>query len=422
MHDPNDPTISSWIEVSQDSDFQIQNLPFGIFETNYCSPHGGVAIGEFILDLCILQEKDLLNGLKLPSDCFCKGNLNQFIGLGNARVGQVRKRISELLRIGNEELKGKDWIERALIPQKDAWMHLPIQVSEYTDFYSSEYHARNVGKLFRKGESPLLPNWKHMPVAYHGRASSIVSTGTDIRRPWGQVLNELGKPVYQPTAKLDFELEVAFIVNKPSELGQCISIEEARHHIVGMVLLNDWSARDIQSWEYRPLGPFLGKNFATSISPWIVTSDALTPFRENGLDQEPEVLPYLKSDRPNHFDVNLRASIRTALGNEAIVAQSNTKYLYWSIDQQLAHHTGNGCNVRVGDLMGSGTISGPKPGSLGCMLEASQNGLHPVQVGSEARAFLQDGDTITMHGFAEKNGVRVGFGQLKNTILVAHDY
>lgn len=422
MINPNDPTLKSWVDVPTHSDFPIQNLPFGIFRTRYLSAVAGVAIGTNVLDLVYLHENGFFDGLDLPQGVFNQQYLNGFFALGKQKVGEVRQRISELLRLDNETLKSNPVArEIALVPMKEAQMLLPIQIPNYTDFYSSEEHARNVGSMFRDPKNPLLPNWKHMPVGYHGRASSIVISGTPIQRPRGQIKpDEAEPPVFCPSNKLDFELEVAFITCEETKLGQTISTSEAEDHIVGFVLFNDWSARDIQQWEYVPLGPFLGKNFASTMSPWIVTMDALEPFRVAGTEQNPHVLPYLYWEGKKNFDIVLEVLMQPEQSTEVVVCRTNFKYLYWNVNQQLAHHTINGCNIKVGDLYASGTISGPSPGSYGSLLELSWNGQKSLHMpnGSE-RTFLEDGDTVIMHGFAEKDNIRIGFGECRGKILPA---
>jgi fumarylacetoacetase len=300
-------------------------------------------------------------------------------------------------------------------------MLLPVKIGDYTDFYSSLEHATNVGKMFRDPENALLPNWKHLPVGYHGRASSIVPSGTPIFRPKGQFKDpEMEKPEFGPSKRLDFELEMAFVIGKPTKMGDSVSTEDAEDYIFGMVLFNDWSARDIQAWEYVPLGPFLGKNFASSISPWIVTLEALEPFRVSGPKQEPEVLPYLQYKTDHAFDINLEVLIQPEGLKATKVCSSNFKYMYWNIAQQLAHHTINGCNINVGDMMASGTISGPTEDSFGSMLELSWKGAKPVllEEGGERR-FIQDGDSVIMKSYAEKDGIRVGFGEVEGKVLPA---
>lgn len=418
----NDPKLKSWVEVPKDSDFPIQNLPFGIFKTKYLSPVAGVAIGNHVLDLVYLHENGYLDGLSLPPGIFNQRYLNDFMALGKKKAREVRGRISELLRHDHDELKSNVAArEIALIPMNEVQMLMPVRVPNYTDFYSSEEHATNVGTMFRDPKNALLPNWKHLPVGYHGRASSIVISGTPITRPKGQIKPpEAELPIFCPTRKLDFELEMAFLTCTETKLGQAISIKEAEDHIFGFVLFNDWSARDIQNWEYVPLGPFLGKNFGSTISPWIVTMDALEPFRAAGPQQLPHVLPYLSFEGSKNFDIRLEVLIQPDKSEPTTVCRSNFKYMYWNVNQQLAHHTVNGCNIQVGDMYGSGTISGPSPGSYGSMLELTWNGQKPLTMpdGTE-RKFIEDGDTVIMKGLAEKDGVRIGFGECKGKILPA---
>ncbi len=418
----NNPALRSWIDIPKGSDFPIQNLPFGIFKTSYLSAVAGVAIGNYVLDLVYLHEHGFFDGLGLPSGIFNQKYLNDFIALGKKKTREVRERISELLQHDNDELKlNVGARELALIPMDEVQMLLPVKISNYTDFYSSEEHAFNVGSMFRDPKNALLPNWKHLPVGYHGRASSIVVSGTPIHRPKGQIKpadSEL--PVFCPSQKLDFELELAFITCQETKLGTPISASDAENHIFGFVLFNDWSARDIQQWEYVPLGPFLGKNFGSTISPWIVTMDALEPFRVQGPEQFPHVLPYLVTEGAKNFDVTLEVLIQPDKSDETTLSRSNFKYLYWNVNQQLAHHTVNGCNVQVGDLYASGTISGPSPGSYGSLLELSWNGQRPLHLadGSERR-FIEDGDTIILRGHAERDHIRIGFGECKGKILPA---
>lgn len=423
MLSANNPKLKSWVKVSKDSDFPIQNLPFGIFKTQYLSPVAGVAIGDFVLDLVYLQEHGYLVELDLPSGIFNQPFLNDFIALGRKKCGEVRNRISELLSSDNAELQSnKADREIALVPMDEVQMQMPVRVPNYTDFYSSEEHATNVGSMFRDPKNALLPNWKHLPVGYHGRASSIVISGTPIRRPKGQIKtpnNDL--PVYCPSQKLDFELEMAFITCSNTDLGSSITTKNAEENIFGMVMFNDWSARDIQQWEYVPLGPFLGKNFGSTVSPWIVTLDALEPFRVNGPEQNPHVLPYLSFEGARNFDIVLEALMQPAKADAVTVARTNFKYLYWNMAQQLAHHTVNGCNIQVGDLYASGTISGPSPGSYGSLLELSWNGEKPLTMSDgSVRKFLEDDDTVIFRGHGEKNGVRIGFGECTGKILPAN--
>lgn len=416
----NDPTLKSWVEVPAGSDFPIQNLPFGIFKTKYLSAVAGVAIGNYVLDLVYLHEHGYFDGLGLPGGIFNQRYLNDFLALGRKKGREVRERISELLQLNNDELQGPAR-EIALVPMSEVQMLMPVRVPNYTDFYSSEEHATNVGTMFRDPKNALLPNWKHLPVGYHGRASSIVVSGTALHRPKGQIkLPEADLPVYCPTQKLDFELEVAFITCAETKLGTSLSTKEAEENIFGFVLFNDWSARDIQNWEYVPLGPFLGKNFGSTISPWIVTLDALEPFRAEGPAQVPHVLPYLTFEGKKNFDVMLEVLVQPEKGEAVTVCRSNFKYLYWNCAQQLAHHTVNGCNIQVGDLYASGTISGPSPGSYGSLLELSWNGQKTLHLANGVeRKFLEDGDTVIMRGHAEKDGVRIGFGECKGKILPA---
>jgi fumarylacetoacetase len=416
----NDPNLKSWVTIPKNSDFPIQNLPFGIFSVNGDSPRVGVAIGEEILDLKNLCELGYLNDVPFSVVDFDQPVLNTMMMHGKQAVRQLRNRISELLDINNTELQSNpEEQKQILFKQADATMHMPVDVRDYTDFYSSEQHAYNVGCMFRDPNNALLPNWKHIPVGYHGRASSIVVSGTPIHRPKGQQKpNADEPPVFGPCKLLDFELEMAFVTFQGKPMGESISTQEAEDYIFGMCLFNDWSARDIQSWEYVPLGPFLAKNFASSISPWIVTLDALEPFRTEGPKQEPKVLSYLEYNGNKHIDINLQVLIQPEKSTESVISQSNYKYMYWNMNQQLAHHTVNGCNINCGDMMASGTISGPEENSYGSMLELSWKGTKPIKLndGSE-RKFINDGDTVIMRGYAEKNGIRVGFGEVRSKVL-----
>ena len=419
----NDPSLKSWVEIPDNSDFPIQNLPFGIFKTEYMDAGAGVAIGDHILDLTYLHENGFFDGLGLPSGVFNHNCLNQFIGLGKDKTRELRNRISELLEESNDELRdNKPARELALIPMDEAEMLMPVKIPNYTDFYSSEEHATNVGTMFRDPENALLPNWKHIPVGYHGRASSIVASGTDIHRPKGQTkAPDAETPTFGPSQRLDFELEMAFITCKENGLGNSIPTHKAEDYIFGFVLFNDWSARDIQVWEYVPLGPFLAKNFASSISPWIVTMDALEPFRTTGPEQNPKVLEYLEYKGKKNFDINLQVLLQPEGGEENVICNSNFKHMYWNVNQQLAHHTINGCNIQIGDMYASGTISGPTPDSYGSMLELAWKGTKPIKLsdGTE-RKFIQDGDTVIMRGYTEKDGVRIGFGEVKSKVLPAN--
>jgi fumarylacetoacetase len=416
----NNPTLQSWVSVPKNSDFPIQNLPFGIFSIAGDSPRVGVAIGEEVLDLKNLCELGYLNDVPFSTSDFDQVYLNTMMMRGKHSVRELRNRISELLDANNKELQSNPEEQKQLLfKQKDATMHMPVEVKDYTDFYSSEQHAYNVGCMFRDPNNALLPNWKHIPVGYHGRASSIVVSGTPIHRPKGQQKpNADEPPVFGPCKLLDFELEMAFVTFQGKPMGENISTKEAEEYIFGMCLFNDWSARDIQSWEYVPLGPFLAKNFASSISPWIVTLDALEPFRTQGPKQEPKVLSYLEYEGNKHIDIHLQVLIQPENSTESVVSQSNYKYMYWNMNQQLAHHTINGCNINCGDMMASGTISGAEENSYGSMLELSWKGTKPVKLndGSE-RKFINDGDTVIMRGYAEQNGVRVGFGEVSSKVL-----
>lgn len=418
----NNPTLKSWVEVSSNSDFSIQNIPFGIFYANGSIPHVATAIGERVLDLAELQNAGLFEGIDLPANIFESKTLNDFMALGKPVARAVRDRISDLLEVGNSELKANASLcAQAFYNMGEVEMLMPVQVPNYTDFYSSEQHAFNVGTMFRGPENALMPNWKHIPVGYHGRASSIVVSGTDFHRPKGQTkADDADVPSFGPCRLLDFELEMAFITCKENALGDAVSTGDAADHIFGFVLLNDWSARDIQKWEYVPLGPFLAKNFASHVSPWVVTMDALEAFTVEGPVQDPKVLPYLEYSGNTHFDVNLQVAIAPDQSEETIVSNSNFKHMYWNVKQQLAHHTVNGCNLQVGDMYGSGTISGPTEAEYGSMLELSWRGSKPVPMkdGSE-RKFIQDGDSVIMRAHAERNGVRVGFGEVKAKVLPA---
>ncbi len=407
--------LTSWLEIPPDTDFSIYNLPFGIFSTSEREKRVGVAIGNQIIDLQILAECRMIDA---PVAAVSNQFLNDFISLGKSVTHKVRESIQQMLCDEDSPLKK---LEKAFVNQAVAQMHLPVRIGDYTDFYSSEEHATNVGRLFRDPENALLPNWKYLPVAYHGRSSSIGISGEAIIRPCGQVkLKHTELPVLQPTARLDFELETGFIIGKNSMQGQRISVDDTEAYIFGKVLLNDWSARDIQAWEYVPLGPFLGKNFATSISPWVVTIEALQLFKVDARPQIPEVLPYLQSPKNCSFDINLSVHLQPKDGEETVLCRTNSSYLYWSMGQQLAHHTVNGCNVNIGDLMGSGTISGSTPDAYGSMLELSWGGSKPIVLNhNEKRTFLEDFDTVILRGFAKKNGVRVGFGEVRNQILPA---
>ena len=418
----NDPKLMSWVEVAPDSDFPIQNLPFGIFRTESQLPHVCCAIGDKLIDLKALHVMGYLENLPFTLDDMVSDSLNRCMRHGKQGMRELRNRVSKLLRSDMPDLRDKEHhVRQVLFNQNEVQLLMPVKVGDYTDFYSSEDHARNVGTMFRDPAKALLPNWKHIPVGYHGRASSITISGTPFLRPKGQTnASDETMPVYGPTKQLDFELEVAFVTFDGKPLGQSISTAEADDYIFGMLLFNDWSARDIQRWEYVPLGPFLAKNFISTVSPWLVTLDALEPFRVTGPIQDPEVLPYLKFEGNKNIDVNLEVAIQPQNAVETIVSRSNYKYMYWNMEQQLAHHTVNGCNIRCGDMMASGTISGPHEGSFGSMLEIAWKGTKPVQMNDgSTRSFIQDGDTVIVRGHAEKNGVRIGFGECVANVLPA---
>ena len=419
----NNPKLNSWVEVSKDSDFPIQNLPFGVFKTSNSNPRVCSRIGDYIVDLYALANLGLLKGIQIKKKNFRNKTINKLIGQGRKKTSALRQRLSDILNKEKNKWQGIEYKDDFLIPVSAVEMLLPIEIGDYTDFYSSIEHATNVGIMFRDPENALLPNWKHIPVGYHGRASSVIVSDTPIHRPKGQMLPKgADQPVFGPCRLLDFELEMAFVVGKSTKLGKAVPIQKAEKYIFGMMLFNDWSARDIQKWEYVPLGPFLGKNFASTLSPWIVTMEALEPFRVPGPKQDPEVLPYLKYDGEKNYDIQLEVSIQPDKSTAKVVSQSNFKYMYWNMAQQLAHHTVNGCNIKIGDLCASGTISGPTPDSYGSLLEISWAGSKTIDMpdGSE-RKFLKDGDTVILRGWAEKDGVRVGFGEASGKILPAKD-
>ncbi len=418
-------SLGSFIDVPTDHPFPIQNLPYGVFrpETG-AEPRVGVAIGDWVLDLAALEAEGLFENDALRAERpFSEAALNVFMALGRSAWDDARATITHLLRADTPTLRDDERLrQHALHPRDDVELLLPALVGDYTDFYSSKEHATNVGSMFRDPENALKPNWLHLPVGYHGRASSVIPSGQDVRRPCGQRKPDDGPPVYGPSRLLDFELEMGFFVGPGNSLGDPIAIEEAEKHIFGLTLVNDWSARDIQKWEYQPLGPFLGKSFATTISPWVVPMAALDPFRCDGPAQDPEPLPYLRSSDPRCFDIQLDVGVQTeAMDAPHSVCRSNTKHLYWDVRQQLAHHTVNGCNARPGDLMASGTISGPTPDSYGSLLELTWRGETPIELPSgETRTFLEDGDRVTMTAWAQGDGYRVGFGEATARVLPAH--
>jgi fumarylacetoacetase len=422
MPHPNDPKLRSFISVAPTSDFPIQNLPYGIFSAkDGLAPRVGVAIGDYVLDLWQLAQ-DCRFDIVEPA-VFAASQLNPFMALGPKAWSSTRARISELLRDDNPELRDNEELrKRALVPMADVELHMAFAVGGYTDFYSSKEHATNVGVMFRGKDNALQPNWLHMPIGYNGRASTVVVSGTKITRPRGQ-LKPLSAdvPSFGPCKRLDFELEMGVVVGQASAMGEMLTEKQAEEMIFGFVILNDWSARDIQQWEYVPLGPFQAKAFGTSISPWVVTREALEPFRLHGPAQEPKPLPYLQQAQPNNYDMALEVGLRAVQMNETEnICRTNFKYMYWSSVQQLVHHASSGCAMNVGDLLGSGTISGPEKDQRGSLLEISWNGTEPVQLAEGIkRSFLEDGDSLVMRGWCQGDGYRVGFGEVEGTITPA---
>ena len=421
MPSPNDRKLRSFIAVEPSSDFPIQNLPYGVFSANGLAPRVGVAIGGYVLDLWALAQECRIDVVE--PGVFAQASLNAFMALGPKVWTKTRARISELLRVDHPELRDNDELrKRALVPMADVQLHLPFAVAGYTDFYSSKEHATNVGVMFRGKDNALQPNWLYMPIGYNGRASTVVVSGTKVRRPRGQLKPpNVEAPSFGPCKRLDFELEIGVVIGQSSPMGEMLTEAQAEEMIFGFVLLNDWSARDIQQWEYVPLGPFQAKAFATSISPWIVTREALEPFRVQGPEQHPAPLPYLRQARSNNYDLELDVGLRAAGMNEAqTICRTNFKYMYWSSVQQLVHHASSGCAMNVGDLLGSGTISGPEKSQRGSLLEISWNGTEPVELApGVSRTFLEDSDSLTMRGWCQGDGYRVGFGEVEGTILPA---
>lgn len=414
--------LQSWVPIPNDSDFPLFNLPLGVFSRDGEAVSCGTRIGDTAVDLSALQQLGYFDAIDLPDDVFMQDTLNDFIALGKDVHRAWRKEMIALFSADEGRLRDNEAHRvDALFNVSEVEMMMPVFVQDYTDFYSSKEHATNVGIMFRGKENALMPNWLHIPVGYHGRASSIVVSGVDLHRPKGQQLPaDADTPVYGPCKMMDFELEMAFITTEGKPLGHRIKVEEAEDYIFGMVVFNDWSARDIQKWEYVPLGPFLGKNFGSSISPWIVTLDALEIFRCNSPEQSPQPLPYLQGKKDATFDIKLQVDIEPQGSEATTVCRSNFKHLYWSMAQQLAHHTVNGCNINAGDMMASGTISGPTEDSFGSMLELSWKGTKPLKMkdGSE-RKFLLDNDTVIMKAHCEQDGFRLGFGEVRSTILPA---
>lgn len=418
---PNDPKLRSFISVDPASDFPIQNLPYGVFSKQGLAPRVGVAIGDYVLDLWELAQDCRIDVDEIG--VFSQPSLNAFMALGPKVWSRTRARISELLRRDHAELRDNEKLrKRALVPMADAKLHMPFAVAGYTDFYSSKEHATNVGVMFRGKDNALQPNWLHMPIGYNGRASTVVVSGTKVRRPRGQLKPPSAEvPTFGPCKRLDFELEMGVVVGQSSPMGEILSEAQAKEMIFGFVILNDWSARDIQQWEYVPLGPFQAKAFATSISPWIVTREALEPFRVKGPAQDPQPLPYLRQAKANNYDMQLDVALRAAPMNEAqSICRTNFKYMYWSSVQQLVHHASSGCAMNVGDLLGSGTISGPEKHQRGSLLEISWNGTEPVELAAGVkRTFLEDGDSLVMRGWCQGDGYRVGFGEVEGTVTPA---
>ncbi len=419
-----DPSFESFVPVGAESHFPLQNLPYGVFSpTAADEPRVGTRIGEYVLDLAVIQNAGLLVAAGLPEGIFSHWVLNPFMELGVPQRRAVRLLIHELLRADNVTLRDDEVLRgRALLPAAAVTMQFPVMIPDYTDFYASREHATNVGTMFRGPENALMPNWLHLPVGYHGRASSVILSGQNVVRPSGQTMPpDHDKPIFGPCKLLDFELEMGFFVGAANRQGCPVGVDQAEENIFGLALVNDWSARDLQKWEYQPLGPFTAKNFATSISPWIVTLDALAPFRCDSPVQDPVPLPYLQEIRRGTYDIRLEVSIQAENDDQALrVCQSNFRYLYWTMAQQLAHHTVTGCNLNTGDLLASGTISGQDPGSFGSLLEIAWRGTKPFTLpGGEKRTFLNDGDTVTMSGWCQGDGYRIGFGEVTGKILPA---
>lgn len=422
MH-PNDPALRSFIDVDPTSDFPIQNLPYGVFSTSGTPPRVGVAIGDFVLDLAVVEATGLLD-LGDAKGVFAQPSINAFMALGPKTWSSTRARISALLRHDNAELRDDAVLRaRAILLRKNVTLHLPLAVAGFADFYSSKEHATNVGIMFRGKDNALQPNWLHMPIGYNGRASTVVVSGTKVPRPRGQLKPPTAEvPSFGPCKRLDFELELGVVIGQASPMGGMLTEAQAEESIFGFTLLNDWSARDIQQWEYVPLGPFLGKSFATSISPWIVTREALEPFRVHGPVQDPAPLPHLQQHGANNYDLHLEVDLRGGGVSQPLrISTTNSKLMYWSSVQQLVHQASNGCAIDVGDLLGSGTISGPEKHQRGSLLEISWNGSEPLDLpdGSK-RSFLEDGDSLVMRGWCQGDGYRVGFGEVEGTIAPAH--
>lgn len=420
----NNPNRKTWLSIPDHTDFPIQNIPFGVFLTGHDIVTIGTRIGDYAIDLGAMHQLKYFNGIDLTDDIFLQDTLNDFISAGRKTWRAVRNRIAEIFDENNAELRdNEEHRKHILFDINKVEMQLPVEIGDYTDFYSSKEHATNVGIMFRGKENALMPNWLHIPVGYHGRSSTIIPSGINIRRPWGQTMKDgADKPDFGPSKLVDFELEMAFITTDANALGEPVPVNEAEDYIFGMVLFNDWSARDIQKWEYVPLGPFLGKSFASTISPWIVTLDALQPFKVDGPKPEKEQLPYLQSEGKKSYDIALEAYLIPEDGEENKLSTSNFKYMYWNMSQQLAHHTINGCKINSGDMMGSGTISGPTPDSYGSMLELTWRGQNPIKLsdGTE-RKFINDNDTVLFRGYCKNDKIRIGFGDCRAKLLPAID-
>jgi fumarylacetoacetase len=416
--------LKSFIDVPPESHFPLENLPFGIFKPHDGVARIGVALGERVVDLLALEQAGFFKDLPPETaSATRRDSLNEFLALGRPAWRNLRETLQKLLAAETPALRDDAKLcERVFHRQSEISMQLPAKIGNYTDFYSSYHHAHNVGTMLRGPENALMPNWKWLPVAYHGRVSSVVVSGTEVRRPQGQIKPpDSATPVFGPTKSLDYELEMAFLIGPGNPLGQPVAIDRALDHIFGFVLMNDWSARDIQAWEYQPLGPFLAKNFCTSISPWVVTMEALEPFRKSLPRQDPEPLPYLRAKNDLTLDIQLEARLQGAtMKTPHTITRTNFQNLYWSISQQLAHHTVGGCNLLPGDLLASGTISGETEESRGCMLELTWRGANPLALpNGETRKWLEDGDTLSITGWCQGDGYRVGFGEVSGRIVSA---
>lgn len=416
--------MKSFIETTPESDFPIQNLPYGIFQYNGKKPRAGTAIGEYVLDLSVIDEAGLLDGTGAEKkNIFGGSSLNNFMALGRPVWTAVRAKLQNLLSADTPDLRDDEELRSKSFQRlTDVEMLLPANIGDYTDFYASKEHASNVGTMFRGKDNALMPNWTHLPIGYHGRASSIVPSETKVRRPSGQRKpKDADYPIFGPSLQLDFELEMGWFIGPGNQLGEPVPVDKAEEHIFGLVLVNDWSARDIQAWEYQPLGPFLSKNFATSISPWIVPLEALEPFRETGPQQDPGPISYLKQSKDGAFNINLEVHLTPANSEEPTrITKTNFNYMYWSIAQQVAHHTITGCNMRPGDMHASGTISGPDRNERGSLLELSWRGTDPIQLKSGGeRSWIEDGDKLSINGWCQGDGYRIGFGEVSGTVLPA---